>query len=133
MDSPWDELAAAKRERTEMVRRQARERRNLARRIARLHAHCQGKRPKRPPGVPLDPHMQAGPKNIALMRGIFEKLGRASAHEATTMAGFRHGQQAWAIRALVKDGVLRPTDEKIRRSVVYEVVKDGDVRLGPGE
>jgi hypothetical protein len=138
--SPWDDLAALKRERREMVKRQARERRNLDRRILRLKAICNGKKPKRQPGAPLDPHMQAGPKNIALMGGIFKKLGRASAHEATTVAGYRHGQQAWAIRALVEDGRLRDTGERVGRSRVYEYVpsspvsyRDRDVSLKPGE
>jgi hypothetical protein len=82
----------------------------------------------------LDPHKQAGPKNVDLMEKTFRRLGEASVAEATREAGSEPGHQTWAIRALEADGVIERTGERRGVSVVYRYKKRGRVtRIRPGK
>jgi hypothetical protein len=92
-------------------------------------------RPRKPrPSRTLDPHSQAGPKNVALMADTFRRLGTASAAEATKAAGAEPGHQVWAIRALVADGTIEDTGEKVGVSKVYRYRGRRRVtRLAPGK
>jgi len=88
----------------------------------------------------LDPHQQAGKKNIALMSGVFAKGRTLTAAEATRRAGSKPGHQVWAIRALLVDGVIEETGAKIAgkrgglsKQYRYVAAANRSTRLGPGE
>jgi Fic family protein len=81
-----------------------------------------------------DPHAQAGPKNVELMRETFKEGGTMTAAEATAAAGAKPGHQTWAIRALLEEGQIIETGRKVGVSKEYRYLKTKrKTRLGPGE
>ena len=112
------ELKEARQHRRQLERYiTALERRKKSLRSGRPRASTRTRK-SRPSGT-LDPHSQAGPKNVALMGDVFRRLGTASAAVATRAAGAQPGHQVWAIRALVEDGTIEDTGEKDGVSKVY--------------
>src|SRR5438045_9443372 len=87
-------LVDARRERAAEVRRHEAALRRIDRKIEALEARVVA-----PVAADLDPHRQAGPGNVERMRGVFQRLGTATAAEATREAGYPAGHQVWAIRA----------------------------------
>lgn len=82
----------------------------------------------------FDPHAQAGPANVELMREVFKRR-KLTAAEATRIAGYPAGHQVWAIRALVAEGQIEETGRKIGLSKEYRWVPSTrrKTRLEPGE
>lgn len=81
----------------------------------------------------LDPHQQAGHSNVARARMSFAKRGTARAATVADALGLSSGTTTWAIRALVKDGSIEPTGNRIARSPEYRYVGGKRTRRGPGE
>jgi RIO-like serine/threonine protein kinase len=84
----------------------------------------------------LDPHQQAGPKNVELMRRVFLEGRVLTAAEATRRAGSKAGYQVWAMRALLKEGQIEETGRTIGVSKQYRWVgakRRKATRLGPGQ
>jgi hypothetical protein len=117
------------------AQRARREADKLIRRLERRRAALRGgKRRPRRRSADLDPHKQAGPKNVDLMERTFRRLGEASVAEATREAGSEPGHQTWAIRALESDGVIERTGERKGVSVVYRYKRRRKVtRIRPGK
>jgi hypothetical protein len=112
------ELKEARAHRRQLERHiTALERRKKSLRSGRPKSSARARKPR--PSGSLDPHSQAGPKNVALMGDVFRRLGTASAAAATKAAGAQPGHQVWAIRALVADGTIEPTGEKDGVSAIY--------------
>lgn len=98
-------------------------------------AELEKKRRKLRPRAPLDPHKQAGPKNVELMRGVFRGGRTLTAAEATARAGSEPGHQVWAIRALLAEGAIEETGFQVGVSREYRYVpksKQKATRMKPG-
>lgn len=111
-------------------------RRQMDRHIAKLERRrdeLRGQGRKARPSEQLDPHSQAGPKNVELMREVFKEGRVLTAAEATTRSGSEPGHQVWAIRALVSEGQIEETGRKVGVSKEYRWVgKRRRTRMKPG-
>lgn len=82
----------------------------------------------------LDPHQQAGHENVAQAEQRFRAHRTARAATVAQELGLSSGTTTWAIRALLKDGAIEPTGQRIARSPEYRyVARQRRTRRGPGE
>lgn len=71
---------------------------------------------------PRSRYRKVSEETVAAMRAVYQQLGVARQATAARLAGVGSGNSTWATRALVADGVIRPTGRKVRRSAEFEWV-----------
>lgn len=121
------QIAAAKLSEQELALEYKLRRGDIRALIRRLEASKRGLRRipggKRRSRGTLDPHKQAGPGNLAKLREAASVAGEASQAQLARASGVGTGSMTWAIRALVKDGELVDTGERLDGSRVFRYVR----------
>lgn len=81
-----------------------------------------------------DPRKAAGPAVIAAVEKALREIKAAPQSLITATVGKHSGSVSWALKALMEDGVARPTGERINGSKVYEYVPPAKrVKIAPGK
>lgn len=101
----------------------------LRRRVAKA-----AKERRRLPSGELDPRAMAGAEATWAMQDAYEELRRCSQATAQRRAGIPVGRGTWASKALVLEGVIVPTGERVANSPVYRFVPPAErvTTLEPG-
>lgn len=83
----------------------------------------------------LDPHQQAGGRNIASMLTVFARHRTLTQSDASRLSGVGNGTTTWAIKALLKDGAIVSTGRRIGRSEEFRYVPKTrrETTLRPGQ
>lgn len=107
-------------------------RRSVEAKRRELHALRPGRRVPRK-ASDMDPAVQAGHGNVERLRTVFASRRRLSQADAARAAGLTSGTTTWAVRALVAQGVIVDTGERVGASRVYRyVARSKRTKIEPG-